>query len=496
MKKTGRRLKMLIWTMVWGGLLVYAALLIPDAAPPMPPAGEAVPFAWSQDEYWWHLEARFRNALEIDPAVLSDSIRTRLDYANFLLDTCEQSAIDPASPLLDRLETAVFELASLLAAGSDHLSEFLDLHSRLRTIIKEASRHWDMSSLAARDRLYRLLYGTRTAVEEVILQADPGSAPALLPGTDEPSATPSADIMGVTIHSGDILISRGGAPTSALIARGNDYPGNFSHVAFAHVDSAGTVSIVEAHIERGVAVATIEDYLRDTKLRILILRLRSDHPAVVADPMLPHRAATLALARARQEHIAYDFEMDFKDNTRLFCSEVVSEPYARMNIRLWMGLSNISSPGVRSWLAAFGVTHFETQEPSDLEYDPQLRVVAEWRNPETLYQDHLDNAVVDAMLEGAEAGEQLGYTWYALPLARILKAYSVLKNLWGGVGPIPEGMNATTALKNDLFSKRHSAIRRQLVRLAEDFRQEQGYRPPYWELVRLARRAKNEPAGR
>ena len=66
------------------------------------------------------------------------------------------------------------------------------------------------------------------------------------------SATPSAEILGVIVHSGDILISRGGAPTSALIARGNDYPGNFSHVALVHIDEkTNSISIIESHIERG-----------------------------------------------------------------------------------------------------------------------------------------------------------------------------------------------------------------------------------------------------
>ena len=155
-----------------------------------------------------------------------------------------------------------------------------------------------------------------------------------------------------------------------------------------------------------------------------------------------------------------------------------------------MGISNISSAGIRSWMAAFGVSHFTTQEPSDLEYDPQLRVVAEWYNPETLYKDHLDNAVIDVMLEGAELGEQLDYDWYKLAMARILKGYSFIKNLWGGVGPIPEGMSATAALRNDRFSKRHADIKARLVQLAIDFQQIHGYNPPYWELVKLARQAK------
>src|SRR2546422_946746 len=74
------------------------------------------------------------------------------------------------------------------------------------------------------------------AVEEAMLQ-HPDSGFSLLEGRREPSATPAATVHGVEIRSGDILVSRGGYPTSALIARGNDYPGNFSHVGLVHVDS-------------------------------------------------------------------------------------------------------------------------------------------------------------------------------------------------------------------------------------------------------------------
>jgi hypothetical protein len=89
-----------------------------------------------------------------------------------------------------------------------------------------------------------------------MLQAPQGTVPALVLGADEPAVTPFAEILGVRVHSGDILVSRGGAPTSALIARGNDYQGNFSHVALIHVERDGSRSMVEAHIER-VAVATL-----------------------------------------------------------------------------------------------------------------------------------------------------------------------------------------------------------------------------------------------
>src|SRR2546422_1922864 len=110
------------------------------------------------------------------------------------------------------------------------LFPYTTLFRSLREAIKWQSRRWDVAGDAARARLYRSLYGLRGAVEEVMLH-HPDSVTALLDGRHEPSATPATTVHGVEIHSGDILVSRGGYPTSALIARGNDYPGNFSHIA-------------------------------------------------------------------------------------------------------------------------------------------------------------------------------------------------------------------------------------------------------------------------
>lgn len=493
MKKAFQDHKRLLWIISMALIFLYSILLMPSPAISPPPAATALPFIWDQDNYWSYLESIYLDAKTIDEVSLSDLIQSELSEAEKLVDSCGQSQIEPSSPLLYQIEKSFFELSPHIAAQTDHLPELINLRNRLRTIIKNQSCFWDMNSPETRDRIYRLLFGTRTAVEEVILQSTTPLSSTMMKAEDVPSATPAAEFLGITIHSGDILVSRGGAPTSALIARGNDYPGNFSHVALVHVDkNSGNISIIESHIERGVAIASVDEYLKDTKLRILILRLRSDSPKVAADPTLPHKAADLALQRARCEHIPYDFEMDFHDNRRFFCSEVASDPYSQLGVKLWEGISHISSPGIRSWLAAFGVRHFETQEPSDLEYDPQLTVVAEWYDPESLYKEHLDNVVIDVMIEGADAGEALGYDWYMLPIARILKAYSVVVNLWGGIGPIPEGMNASAALKNDHFSKKHAAIKKRLMAMADDFRRSRGYRPPYWELVKLGRFAKIE----
>jgi hypothetical protein len=332
-----------------------------------------------------------------------------------------------------------------------------------------------------------MLYGSRAAIEEVILQAGSEHIQPLIIGVEEPSHTPVTKFLGVNIHSGDILVSRGGAPTSALISRGSDYPGNFSHIALVYVDKETNIPfIVESHIEIGVAISSLEDYIKDKKLRVMVLRPRSDLPQLIADPLLPHKAAKAAIDRAKNEHIPYDFEMDLTDNQKLFCSEVASSVYKELELDLWSFKSTISNQGTAKLLSTFGVKYFETQEPSDLEYDPQLVVVAEWRDYQTLFQDHIDNVIVDAVIEWVDKGNEISHDWYLLPFARVIKLYSGILNQFNLAGPIPEGMSATSALKHEAFNSLHEKVEKSVVIKSEQFRLKNNYVPPYWKLVSFA----------
>ena len=466
-------------------IVLVLSIPSPEASIAAAPGG-ARPFAWNRDAYWSALEARFVAARD-EPCEAIDStissLVVALDSGIFAL---RRTATAPNSPILDSLERRYFELAPLLARCGDRLPDYARIQSDLRDAVKLQSRRWDVATQPARERIYRSLYGSRAALEELLLH-HPSRGTPLLVGREAPSATPSAMVEGVRIHSGDLLVSRGGYPTSALIARGSDFPGNFSHVALVHVDSSGAASTIEAHIASGVAISSAREYLEDKKRRILVLRPRADLPELRRDPLLPHRAAAAMLARAREGTIPYDFTMDYEDPSRLFCSEVASSAYRETGIRLWTGVSTISAPGLRRWLASFGVEHFETQEPSDLEYDPQLTVVAEWRDLESLMADHIDNAVIDAMLEGAERGDVLHYEWYRLPLARVAKGYSWVMNRLGRIGPIPEGMSATSALRNEAFSTRQRALAAKVTERVDEFERENGYPPPYWVLLDFAR---------
>jgi hypothetical protein len=465
------------------------ALFVPAPAQVVPPPAAARPFLWDQDDRWQALEAHFDLARREGCVAAEQRLADRFRSLENDVDWLRHGSHGPGDARFDLIENSLFETASLLGACPDQVSSFITIVGDLRTALKVQSRSWDLSQEAPRGRLYRILYGSRMAVEELLLQSATGTASSLVIGTNEPSETPSAVVEGVRVHSGDILVSRGGAPTSALIARGNDYPGNFSHIALLHISEAGEITVIEAHIEVGVVSSSLETYLRDKKLRIMVLRLDHALDALRGDPMLPHRAAELALEEARTRHVPYDFAMRYADPGEKFCSEVASAPYGDLGVDLWEGLTSMSSRGVTSWLSRLGVTQFETHGPSDLEYDPKMVVVAEWRDAETLFDDHVDTAIVDALLEGAERGDELDYDYRMLPLARLAKAYSVLRNMTGSPGPVPEGMSATRALRAQWLTERHAAIKQETLSRVEAFRRTEGYTPPYWDLVALAREA-------
>ncbi len=475
--------------------LLYALLLIPAPKSPVLKGANQHTFEWKQDLFWGELEKEFVRARNTGCADLTNEIQQRSG-------TVEQGLIQLATEdlpvdhlALRTIETNVFRLAPLIGACPKQLNDYAALVSRLRFQIKRQAQHWNLESLPVRETLYRLLTGSRMALEEAALQAPAEHFSDIVLGETNVSAAPVVEFKGIKLCSGDILVSRGGAPTSALIARGNDYPGSFSHVALLHVDEkTGQASMVESHIECGVAVASLTQYLEDKKLRIMALRLRSDLPAIRTDPLLAHRVATAALLEARTGHIPYDFTMDFRDHKARFCSEVVSAAYEPAGINLWMGVSYISSDTVTAWLGSLGARHFTTQEPADLEYDPQLVVVAEWRESNALFKAHVDDAVTDVMLEAAAAGQPLAYNAWLLPLSRLAKAWSALLNLFGKIGPVPEGMSATSALRVKKYRLEHETIAARVMELASRFRAEKGYTPPYWELLALARRVDSESA--
>jgi hypothetical protein len=62
----------------------------------------------------------------------------------------------------------------------------------------------------------------------------------------------------------------------------------------------------------------------------------------------------------------------------------------------------------------------------------------------------------------------------------------MLKNLVGEQGIIPEGMSATRALKNQYFVAMYQALRTKVADKIDQFKNDNHYLPPYWQMINLA----------
>ncbi len=489
MQKTRRRFIKILTAL----LFLYLLLLIPDSEKRTVIKADDHPFVWNQDSLWQSLEVKFTLAKGKSKDSLDAEITFLFLKENILYNYIASNTINADDNALQQILTHYFNLAPLIAAHPTKRDSFVLLYNHIRNAVKLQSQQWNMNDKNIRNTLYKILYGMRAAAEEVLLQTDSMPFAAAINVKHEISVTPHTNIFGIQVHSGDLLVSRGGAEVSAMISRGNNYPGNFSHVALIYVEEkTNKPLLVEAHIERGVAVSSAEQYVKDKKLRFMVLRARANLLQLKNDPMLPHKAAKLAYEAAMSRHIPYDFKMNFYDSSSLFCSEVGSYAYKQKGIQLWQAVSTISSQGVVNWLSAFGVENFVTQMPSDLEYDPQLSVVAEWRNPETLRKDHVDNAVMDVLLEQADKGKTITHNKWQLPFVRMVKLWCIIKNKFGKPGIIPEGMSATQALKNQSFVAMYNQLRNRTTFLSQQFIKENNYQPPYWQMIALAREAAGE----
>src|SRR5690606_12579487 len=292
--RTSRKSKF-IWIPLLILVVIYGILLIP-----MPDQGtfkpsDKKPFVWDKDALWDALEAKFKKYRLKDCSELNPLIDSSFKELDSILVYVSKSRLPSSNMAWDTLQYKLFDIASMVGACSDRIMAFAAKCNLIRLAVKKNSLKWDMNDIDTRFRMYRLLYGGRMALEQVMLQAPKEKIPMTIRGTEEISWTPSGRYGDLRLHSGDILVSRGGAPVSALISRGSDFPGNFSHVALVYVDEkTNQIYTVESHIEFGARVFTIEEYLADKKYRVMILRPNGTIPEFKTNPMLPHEAALMA----------------------------------------------------------------------------------------------------------------------------------------------------------------------------------------------------------
>lgn len=212
------------------------------------------------------------------------------------------------------------------------------------------------------------------------------------------------------LKSGDVILSRGNAFSSAAIARigSNDY--QFSHLSFVYKNPDNDEAFTtEAHIEIGSVTAPLLDHVSGKNAREVVFRYEDGDLAHKASKNIYERV--LAKQKTKKT-IEYDFGMDYKDDERLFCSEIISSGFKSVSPKdadyLPMFKSKFT-PGMIPFLNTIGVpaskeniANLDVFSPGDIQFDPRFDLVAEWRNPKKLEENRLKDFILTKMFERME----------------------------------------------------------------------------------------------
>jgi len=491
----GKWFRFLAMAILAGAGLFAILAFWPEPEFPSPDLAKSKPFYWNRKPLFTDLERDFASARQSAWEAVEMRFGEEESQALDLLAQMERQGPTPSPEILGLLEEVQFRLAALAAAKPALLPRFRSVSGEIRARVMRAARFWSLSPEATHEALYRIVAGGRAALEEALSQeVSPGGLPGPEKGEDVSTQCPCTFVEGVRFCAGDLLLSRGDAPGSALIARAGPWPGAFSHVAMVDILKNGAEPVVlESVIGEGTNITPIRVFLQEHRHRLLLLRPRPDAPEVLKNPRLPCTASSSLHERLVRKKAPYDFAMNPDDPSALFCAEMVYLAYGEAGMVLWPARSRLDTPGIIRLLGPLGVRQFVTLTPQDLELDPRLAAVAEWRYIHALRKDRIENALIGALFGAAERGASFRAPPFLLAESRLIRGFSNVQSFLGFPPAMPEGMNPSSAARAAGFQKHiYPTLMLAISNKAEAFRRAEGYEPPAWVLAGFAKEALNE----
>ncbi len=207
------------------------------------------------------------------------------------------------------------------------------------------------------------------------------------------------------LRSGDVILSRGSAFTSAAIARIGVNDTQFSHLSLVYANPAegGKLYTIEAHIEIGSVVEPIEKHLQQDNSRSVVYRFEDEDMA--------HRAAEYMFHKVKKhsdsgKNIDYNFSMQYEDTRTLFCSQVIYDGFSQASEQrvIVPRFKTQFNKGLIHFLNRMGIPatpenidNMKTFSPGDIEFDPRFRLIAEWKDPLHLQDTRIKDAVLTKM---------------------------------------------------------------------------------------------------
>jgi hypothetical protein len=352
--------------------------------------------------------------------------RARLEEDLAAVDALIKQPAATAEELRERLErvySAMFEvsldrydLKEVAAVAPDLMRAIFTLRLHLRAQVPEWHRRGFMT-LPVQTALRNALRAGRYATDMLgelntgfaVLGPDEKTLRAFRGAKMNTLVNPAFETGGdLPFQAGDLLLMRGMHHNSAAIARVGDIDSQFSHIAIVHTDEQGRQWVVEALIEDGSVVNSLDDVLHHDLGRCVVLRHK--------DAALARRAAASIFdyvrgtQAPRGRHIWYDFSMQLEGTRELFCSKLVRLAFQKASdgkVALPTFNTRFDMKN-RDFVDRIGVTARESFAPADILLEPDFDIVAEWQDYRVTSRLRLQDLLMDKLFYWMD---EYGYTF-------------------------------------------------------------------------------------
>jgi hypothetical protein len=279
-----------------------------------------------------------------------------------------------------------------------------------------------------------------------------------------------------------VILMRGSAHNSAAIARIGDVDSQFSHIAIVHIDPEGQHWMVEALIEDGSVINTLDHVLHHGLGRAVLYRCK--------DAALAARAGELAYARilaiknGDARPIPYDFTMRLRGRRTLFCAKLVAQAFADASggkVQLPAFKTRLDINHNRAFFRSIGVRAKETFAPGDIDLDPRFDLVAEWQDYRMTPVLRRQDMIMTKFFEWMEKrGYRFEEDFFVRLIAVFGRASSYLseraKNLMASVVPkVPRNMSRSCVATIVMLHKSAEGLMPALAALDENHVKMTGY---------------------
>lgn len=290
------------------------------------------------------------------------------------------------------------------------------------------------------------------------------------------------------IQAGDVLLVRGKAYVSAMIARMGDEEAQFSHLAIVGSDVNNNLYVVESLIQQGVIITPLQKWLNQEESRVVLFRQSNLDLAKRAALAIYNKANTQL---KKGSAIKYDFKMDYNDHSEIFCAEVISWAYELASdnqYKIPRYMTHVSKFKNTNYLKELGLTSDVLFEPADIEVDTRFDLIAESKFMPLTRQVRLQDSVMTSVYNWMI---QKGYDFHTNVeinvkgfLAKIIRQFGLIKDKIPAYMPI-KTINTTlkfeaiaTTLEKNIYNKEkeffeahgYSLAFKDMLKINEDFR--------------------------